>query len=352
MIMMKKQNSKELREIQRIRDMEQRKFPYGTIQNVYKGRLELIGEMSQIPDSQKLFGAIVYLLADNNGYSAASEFVGKVKNRNIDFALSSAIPEGFLPTPKAYLLREAQEMDEKRRKSIYTNIKKLDYVAYSDIIKMVADPKSLSNENINTVVEKGFVRLITSQQVHVNTLYENNEDNHIFSIQRTTCMHNEKTIRTFEFYIRTDYMPIINLLKNQQSQVLTLGKRSSQGYNLFILSGVNPIGSTEKLGLNSANSFLNLGMQLPNNIDYCNFRSALMLFSSERRPYTRGEKTAWDDSENRGFFISFLAPGSIIVLPNAGALKNAGKSIPAPTAVNGEIVFGNAFLYPLEVNNA
>ncbi|MCL2164064.1 MAG: hypothetical protein FWH55_06650 [Oscillospiraceae bacterium] len=305
--------------------------------------------MSQVPDSQKLFGAMIYLLADRTGKSAATGFLGKIKAQEIDFALSSVLPKGFLPTPKAYLLRESQRgADANKEKAAYENIKEFDYLSEAQIKELVHNPKKLYGEIICDTID--HIHLETNQQVHVNTLNQNGGDNLIFSVQQTVCAHGDEAIKEFEFFLRTDDHVIPNLLEEQLHHVFHLGKRSSQGYNLFELTGFVPI--TVKTPVNSKHSFLNLGMLLPGQIEY-NAPTALTLFSSERRPYA-GKETGWIKAENCGHFISFIAPGSVIVLPQAKGsweerLQKVGKSIDAPTASEGEIVFGNAFLYPLEV---
>ena len=321
-------------------------FTDSTTVKTYKGKLTLLGEMSQVPDSQKLFGAIVYLLSDVIGSDAATEFVRNAKEESIIFTLSSILPEGYLPTPKEYLLRIAQTRADAagNEKTIYSNVKKMDYLRCNQITELLIAPEKLYSGGFS-MTSLDFVHLDTNQQVHVNTLNEDGDENHIFSTQQTSCTHKENTIKAFEFFINTNDSLIPELLEKQLNHIFTLGKRSSQGYNLFKLTS---FGKIEAIAPSSRGPNLNLGMLLPNQIDYCAEQSALALFSSERRPYTKN-RGAWDSSQANGHFISFLAPGSVIVLSDAKQPYKAGKSVVAPTASNGEIVYGNAFLYPLEV---
>jgi hypothetical protein len=64
---------------------------------------------------------------------------------------------------------------------------------------------------------------------------------------------------------------------------------------------------------------------------------------------------AWHDANARGHFISFIAPGSVVVTGDPvrvgkceEAPVRAGKCENAPLDEKA-IVFGRAFLYPLEV---
>jgi hypothetical protein len=54
---------------------------------------------------------------------------------------------------------------------------------------------------------------------------------------------------------------------------------------------------------------------------------------------------AWHNDEGRGHFISFVAPGSVVVTDNP---TNAGKCEKAPWDERA-IVFGKSFLRPLKV---
>lgn len=47
----------------------------------YKIGLELTGAMTQVPDSQKLFGALVYLFAERYGDGSAAKLTKAVKDK-------------------------------------------------------------------------------------------------------------------------------------------------------------------------------------------------------------------------------------------------------------------------------
>lgn len=52
----------------------------------------------------------------------------------------------------------------------------------------------------------------------------------------------------------------------------------------------------------------------------------------------------WNEGSPK-YYISFIAQGSIIKLPEG--LGHEGKSIESPFRKNRDIVFGNAYLYPV-----
>ena len=75
----------------------------------YKIVLRSSGPVTQLPDSQKIFGALVTELSRMQGEDAASELVQSVYNRNIHFALSNLFPKGYLPVPQEYILGKIAE---------------------------------------------------------------------------------------------------------------------------------------------------------------------------------------------------------------------------------------------------
>ena len=90
--------------------------------------LKANGRLTQIPDSQKLFGALVYLFAEEYGEKVTTTFVQTVYSEN-RLSLSDVIPQGYLPTPHEYLMSriensEKYEKNERCMKQIYSALKK------------------------------------------------------------------------------------------------------------------------------------------------------------------------------------------------------------------------------------
>ena len=316
---------------------------------VFSVELKLLGEMSQLPDSQKVFGALMYFLLHNGCESKyVNELVRSVRNREIYFALSNVMPKGYLPTPKLFIEHRAVGEAIFNDKSVYFALKKRDFATQARIKCYQNNLKDTLLSDKNDI----YISLEINQQIHINTegidQISSDPKNLIFSIQRTICKYSGSGsgVKDYQFYIRCeDNCKIITLLQDNLNYIFTLGKRSSQGYNLFELVKVELDDEIEKTYANGKNTYLNLGMLLPDKINFINKNSFLELFSSERRTFSSDK---WDDSSNRGHFISFIAPGSMIV---TDYVEEAGKCVSSPNerGKNGEIVFGNAFLLPWEV---
>lgn len=95
---------------------------------LYKIGMELSGRLTQLPDSQKLFGALMYLYSDLNSAEQATSLVLDIKKGNIFCALSDLLPVGYLPMPQSYLLDRAEALAQgeaaDKGKAVYKAIKK------------------------------------------------------------------------------------------------------------------------------------------------------------------------------------------------------------------------------------
>jgi hypothetical protein len=315
--------------------------------SVYLITLVSKGEITQLPDSQKMFGGLIALLYEaGHSEQAISEYVKTVKNDN-SVALSNLIPAGYLPTPKTYLVDNIEQGSHTNAKRDYLAIKRRDFVNKQDLDQLLSGKGNPSTDE--------YVRVLSDTQIRVG-IEESKRDipglfNNPFSISKVSilkhsasCGEYEEVIK-FNVFIRAkdDDLLIAALKDAKKSDYLfTLGNRSSQGYNLFVMTDLDER-TDIVFGDNSA--YLNLGMLLPGDINLTHPESALDFFTSERRPFSM--PGAWNDHQITGKFVSFVTQGSIVIANN---YKSAGKSIEAPYQVNGrtsDIVFGNAFLYPL-----
>ena len=74
--------------------------------NNYKVVLKSTGAITQLPDSQKIFGALVTELSRIKGEEAASKLVKAVYEKRMHLALSNLLPLGFLPVPQDYIVEK------------------------------------------------------------------------------------------------------------------------------------------------------------------------------------------------------------------------------------------------------
>lgn len=319
----------------------------------YKIKMSLTGRATQLPDSQKIFGALIYKYSEQYSPEHASRLVSSILKEEICFAVSNLLPEGYLPCPRQFLLDKlaSEEKSEKKRESnlpgkkIYKEIKKRNFIVQEDLYKMLANPE-------NVLDSYPYVFVESSQQIHAAldagrynlpglppNVYSVPEIN-ITEAGADRC--ERMSINEFSFYLAVDdgaeHDELIAVLESarKHNQLFFLGARASQGLNTYIIKEVELL---PNFIADETNVFLNLGMLLPQQIDY--EHSTLQLYTSERKPYYLAE--GWDKGIN-GRFISYVEAGSIIRADKGW--RTAGRSIQSPFQPS-DIVFGKAFMLPL-----
>lgn len=326
----------------------------------YKVVLSSTGPMTQVPDSQKLFGALTYLFAERYGEDVATDFTQGLLKKETHVALSNIMPLGFLPTPHEYLIGKLQDEKPQGQNVMQAQTDK----AQADNAKQnrsaikeknYIDRKTLQEAlaNVRKCIEPiTYIKAQTSQQLRASiqsVRYEIPElDTITYSVPTvslTRIWSNTKRsepVEKFCFYVQLDEdwagVRLKKLLEEvtRTRETIILGKRASQGLNTFAFDRMVEI----DLKRSSRPFYLNTGMLLPDQIDFS--ASTLKLYTSERRPFQM--PGGWDDHCPKQF-ISFISEGSIIHAP--GGIKNTGTCIPSP--YHGGIVFGNAFMYPISL---
>ena len=318
----------------------------------YKIMLSSAGGITQLPDSQKIFGALTTKYEESRGDEKASEMVKAVLEKRVHLALSNVFPLDYFPMPLDYasdrLVREgSREGDEEvSLKERRAELKKRDYIGKQGLKSIMEMGKPGWESSIFPYVKK-----TDAQQLRASiesTLYGmEGLEARLYTVptlqlQEVRLDRNGKQeaggVSEFCFYFQGDEGEttddLLKLLGKLQRDgaTLILGKRASQGLNQFLVEGM------EEIRLPQASRYLNMGMLLPDQINFS--RSTLRLFTSERRPFS--VMGGWSCQKQ---FISFIDCGSVIVLQKG--IEQAGKCIRSPFYANRDIVFGSAFLYPI-----
>jgi hypothetical protein len=314
----------------------------------YKVNLSLTGRLTQLPDSQKLFGALVHMYADYYSSDKASKLVAQVKEGRLHISLSNLLPEGYLPCPQRYLLDKLVELDvadDNSKKERYKAVKKREYITGEQLIKLMESPQAASQlyPYVYTHSSQHIHASIDAARYNMPGLPPN-----LFSVPEMTVfekrgeLEKETKVTKFTFYLAMDEgddgQKLLHALQHAQdtNRLFFLGARASQGLNIYKITDI----CAESIDYEQTTLFLNMGMLLPQNIDF--EKSKLQLYTSERRPYFVAE--GWSKNMS-GKFISYIEAGSIIVTEDNG-WRSAGKSITSPFQPR-DLVFGNAYLLPV-----
>lgn len=313
--------------------------------NIYKLTLKKKYDITQVPDSQKLFGALMHHFSDLVEKERCNQFVQEVKGGSIEFLLSNVMPKDCYPVPLEYIMNK-----KNYNKDDYKALKGYKY-AKKDVINQLLQEKDNIKELVKKKMEEGKIYTYQEeyqQRLHIADDYGTKYLKNIpFSIQKIQLI---PYINEFYFFIAfkgdgeivREFEMMLHKM-TEDRELLVLGSRASQGLNLFQLETIEKGNFNYKCQKNCKKVYLNMGMLLPNCINFKT--SVLRLFTSERRPYKMNG--LYEKEKLKGNYISFIDSGSIIETEEE--LNNISK---CESSINeGEIIFGKSFLYPLKQEN-
>ena len=155
----------------------------------YKITVESLGRITQLLDSQKIFGAIVYLLSNHLEKEQVDKFVLQVFENDRVFMVSNLIPDDQLPTPYGDI--------EDSSKEAYQTLKKKKFI-----------PTNLIGSRIRDIPEAEAVKLGEGQDAKYRISNEFFDrpglKNDLFSIPIIKVLKNKREVSNFNFYLAFD----------------------------------------------------------------------------------------------------------------------------------------------------
>lgn len=315
---------------------------------IHKISMKRIGRMTQLPDSQKIFGALIYMYAEQTSDAQATKLVHAVKDKRLIFSLSNLMPKGYLPVPKSYLLEQATNM-KAGGKAHYQAVKRCSFIKSEQLEDLLKNPQLLKELS-------PYVRIDESQEIHAaidSVSYQlPGLDPNLYSVPEITVLEvdrdkRDRVIDNYCFYLTIEANDLgksfVKALKKayEQDRMFFLGPRVSQGMNIYRIKNICTENTGQEKHPQASAYYLNLGMLLPEDINYQ--ASFIDTFTSVRLPYKRPE--GWDQTLKKTY-ISYISAGSILLTENGP--QAAGKSISSEYDKERAIVFGNAMLYPIQ----
>ena len=406
----------------------------------YEVKLNNLGKITTLPDSQRLFGFLINNSKKYCNEEDISSFVRGVRQQEQKCMISNLLPGGYYPTPKEFIMQKLQgrlnrnqeeikkfeeRQSELRQKSEETikklieknKAKKLNKYHKKELDKEIQSCKSqlekikadfnnnsklinnLSSKNIYETVKKmdfieqnqlkDLLKLGESRdEIRVDDLlkFKYIKKNQTF-IQKF-CLENQiKQLpgipnvayslpilsfenqagdlqRQFSFFVEVNKETCIsktleamkeNLDFDKNTKYISkcgipcfLGGKGSSGYNEYSIYNIEKLSVDEdSLKTSISESYLNMGMLLPNFDKIDVEKSVLDIYTSDRKPFEIEYEVLK--------VISFINVGSVIKLRRDKIdLFKVGKSIDNskynPMYKKNAIVFGNSYLVKLEVN--
>ncbi|MGP1597643.1 hypothetical protein [Peptoanaerobacter stomatis] len=226
----------------------------------YEIKLKKIGEMTTLPDSQRLFG---FLINNSKKYCSEdeiSDFVKGVRDYKEKCMISSILPTGYYPTPKEFIIQNLQKRLVKNNEEIKLLEEK------QKQIKKESD--SLIRDTINKKKKEKSKKNLKSEIEDLKTDYNNIS----YAINNLSTKRIYETIKSMDFIDQNqlknmlqlgevdekleveDFKDFEYINKNQnfiqkfrlENQIKQLPGMTNVAYSLPILSFKNKAGDIQK----------------------------------------------------------------------------------------------------------
>ena len=249
---------------------------------MYKVQLSSLGRIIQLPDSQKIYGAILHYLNDKSDLSVIEKILDS------KLYISNVFPMEVLPNIYIWGEEYTSSIDDKMYEfsnNDYKDYKSKKYITLGS--KKIEVEETFRDMNNTEEIVKGSGGVFSQNIIN----YKKEEDG------------KKEIINDFEFYFRCDSQDLSNTISTiiKEMKVLKLGKRSTRGMNLYEVIEI------ERLDIqDSSECYLNLGMLGMNNLEFIDMeKSKLKIYTSKRKGYVEWKKE---------LIVQYIGEGSVICL--------------------------------------
>ena len=284
---------------------------------MYKVQLSSLGRIIQLPDSQKIYGAILHYLNDKSDLSVIEKILDS------KLYISNVFPMEVLPNIYIWGEEYTSSIDDKMYEfsnNDYKDYKSKKYITLGS--KKIEVEETFRDMNNTEEIVKGSGGVFSQNIIN----YKKEEDG------------KKEIINDFEFYFRCDSQDLSNTISTiiKEMKVLKLGKRSTRGMNLYEVIEI------ERLDIqDSSECYLNLGMLGMNNLEFIDMeKSKLKIYTSKRKGYVEWKKE---------LIVQYIGEGSVICLKDNN-INNLKSNIQID-GEEGRRLYTGGFLLPLRKKN-
>lgn len=284
---------------------------------MYKVQLSSLGRIIQLPDSQKIYGAILHYLNDKGDLSGIEKILDS------KLYISNVFPMEVLPNIYIWGEEYTSSIDDKMYEfsnNDYKDYKSKKYITLGS--KKIEVEETFRDMNNTEEIVKGSGGVFSQNIIN----YKKEEDG------------KKEIINDFEFYFRCDSQDLSNTISTiiKEMKVLKLGKRSTRGMNLYEVIEI------ERLDIqDSSECYLNLGMLGMNNLEFIDMeKSKLKIYTSKRKGYVEWKKE---------LIVQYIGEGSVICLKD-NDINNLKSNIQID-GEEGRRLYTCGFLLPLRKKN-
>ena len=284
---------------------------------MYKVQLSSLGRIIQLPDSQKIYGAILHYLNDKGDLSGIEKILDS------KLYISNVFPMEVLPNIYIWGEEYTSSIDDKMYEfsnNDYKDYKSKKYITLGS--KKIEVEETFRDMNNTEEIVKGSGGVFSQNIIN----YKKEEDG------------KKEIINDFEFYFRCDSQDLSNTISTiiKEMKVLKLGKRSTRGMNLYEIIEIKKLDIQD-----SSECYLNLGMLGMNNLEFIDMeKSKLKIYTSKRKGYVEWKKE---------LIVQYIGEGSVICLKD-NDINNLKSNIQID-GEEGRRLYTGGFLLPLRKKN-
>lgn len=176
---------------------------------IYEVKLKKIGEMTTLPDSQRLFG---FLINNSKKYCSEveiSSFVRDVRERKQKCMISNLVPSGYYPTPKDLVMKNLQCRLKKNQEEII-NFEKEQMELKSKSETIVENLKEINNKKKANSEEKKLNKELAELKSNLEEIKVcfNKNSEHINNISSKNIY---ETIKKMDFIDQSQLKELLKL---------------------------------------------------------------------------------------------------------------------------------------------
>jgi len=185
----------------------------------YEVKLKKIGEMTTLPDSQRLFGFLMNFSKQYCPEEEISAFVKGVKEQEQKCMISSMFPTGYYPMPKAYVIQKLQKKLNENQEEITSEEKKqIDLRKEIELLIQTLMKKNKSIKIKNKKIEKEIEDLKSELEDKKNEFNQSAS-----KINNLSTKNIYETIKSMDFIKQDELKKFLNLSeKNEEISVEVL----------------------------------------------------------------------------------------------------------------------------------
>lgn len=178
----------------------------------YEVKLKKIGEMTTLPDSQRLFGFLMNFSKQYCPEEEISAFVKGVKEQEQKCMISSMFPTGYYPMPKAYVIQKLQKkLNENQEEITLEEKKQIDLRKEIELLIHTLMKKNKSIKIKNKKIEKEIEDLKSELEDKKNKFNQLATEINNLSIKNIY-----ETIKNMDFIKQNELKEILNLTENNE----------------------------------------------------------------------------------------------------------------------------------------